>query len=152
MELFRACLPHQIINSVSTGPKYIPFTPLSSNKWMIISLLGISIVFFSPYLPATQYLYHIYQVFVFVQLPGYSYLVLLKKKKKNELLKELSLCLLNLYIHLRSSKGLYGADTDIHDGTTELFLVSHQRWLYSVLIKYIQEHDLFLPFYNSDVS
>lgn len=48
-----------------------------------------------------------------------------KKKKKKELLKVLSLCLINLYIHLRSSKALCGADTDIYDGTTEFCLVSH---------------------------
>ena len=150
MELFHACLSHQIINSVSTGPKYILFTPLFSNKWMIISLLGISIVF-------PLHIYLLPSICIIYTQYLYSYLdicLVLLKKKKNELLKVLSLCLINLYIHLRSSKALYGADTDIYDGTTELCLVSHQRWFYSVLVKYIQECDLFLPFnvYNSDGS
>ena len=71
-----------------TGTKYILFTPRSSNKWMIISLLEISIGFFFPqYLPATQYLYYIYPVFVFVLLPG-DMACFAKKKKKNELLED----------------------------------------------------------------
>lgn len=88
---------------------------------MIISLLGISIVF-------PLHIYLLPSICIIYTQYLYSYLdicLVLLKKKKNELLKVLSLCLINLYIHLRSSKALYGADTDIYDGTTELCLVSH---------------------------